>query len=123
MRASRAFVACGCISSTRLMLESIGRSPTVHRLVDSQYFVVPLVTPRAAPVGVATQGNTLAQVFLELVDRNVCAHTVHLQIYTFNDLMLAAIAARLPLSAGDARARAAAAAWTPAGGAGLPALL
>lgn len=97
MRASRAFVACGCISSTRLMLESIGRSPTVHRLVDSQYFVVPLVTPRAAPVGVATQGNTLAQVFLELVDRNVCAHTVHLQIYTFNDLMLAAIAARLPL--------------------------
>ncbi len=98
VRASRAFVACGCISSTRLMLESMGRSPAVHRLIDSQYFVMPLVTPRVAPVGVATQGNTLAQVFVELVDRNVSAHTVHLQIYTFNDAMLAAIAARLPLS-------------------------
>ena len=98
MLASRVFVACGCVSSTRLMLESIGAARTRCRLIDSQYFVVPLVTPRAAPVGVATQGNTLAQVFLELVDRNVSAHTVHLQIYTFNDLMLAALAARLPLS-------------------------
>jgi choline dehydrogenase-like flavoprotein len=97
MLASRVFVACGCVSSTRLMLESMGRSPTVHRLIDSQYFLVPLLTPRAAPVSVATQGNTLAQVFLELVDGSVSAHTVHLQIYTFNDLMLAALSARLPL--------------------------
>jgi choline dehydrogenase-like flavoprotein len=98
MLASRVFVACGSVSSTRLMLESMGRSHTVHRLIDSQYFMVPLVTLRAAHVGVATQGNTLAQVFLELEDRSVSAHTVHLQIYTFNDLMLAALAARLPLS-------------------------
>ena len=98
MLASRVFVACGCVSSTRLMLESMGRGPAAHRLMDSQYFMVPLVTPRAAHVGVATQGNTLAQVFLELEDRSVSAHTVHLQIYTFNDLMLAALAARLPLS-------------------------
>jgi choline dehydrogenase-like flavoprotein len=98
MLASRVFVACGCVSSARLMLESMGRSHTVHRLVDSQYFMVPLVTLRAAHVGAATQGNTLAQVFLELEDRSVSAHTVHLQIYTFNDLMPAALAARLPLS-------------------------
>jgi len=96
--ASRVFVACGCVSSTRLMLESSGRSHTVHHLIDSQHFMVPLLTPRAAHVGVATQGNTLAQVFLELEDRSVSAHTVHLQIYTFNDLMLAALAARLPLN-------------------------
>jgi choline dehydrogenase-like flavoprotein len=98
MLASRVFVACGCVSSTRLILESMGRSRTTCRLIDSQYFMVPLITPRAAPVGVATQGNTLAQVFLELVDRSISAHTVHLQIYTFNDLMLAALATRLPLS-------------------------
>jgi choline dehydrogenase-like flavoprotein len=98
MLASRVLVACGCVSSTRLMLESMGRRHAVLRLIDSQYFMVPLVTPRAAHVGVATQGNTLAQVFLELEDRSVSAHTVHLQIYTFNDLMLAALAARLPLS-------------------------
>jgi choline dehydrogenase-like flavoprotein len=98
MLASRVFVACGCVSSTRLMLESMRRGHTVHRLIDSQYFMVPLVTPRAAHVGVASQGNTLAQVFLELEDRSVSAHTVHLQIYTFNDLMLGALAARLPLS-------------------------
>jgi choline dehydrogenase-like flavoprotein len=98
MLAARVFVACGCISSTRLMLQSMGRTPAVHSLNDSQYFLVPLVTLRAAPVGVATQGNTLAQVFLELLDRQVSAHTVHFQLYTFNDLMLAALAARLPIS-------------------------
>ena len=80
------------------MLESMGRGSAAHRLMDSQYFMVPLVTPRAAHVGMATQGNTLAQVFLELEDPSVAAHTVHLQIYTFNDLMPAALAARLPLS-------------------------
>jgi len=97
--ASRVFVACGALSSTRLMLDSIERPPRARRLLDSQYFVIPLITPRAVPVSVATQGNTLAQVFLELDDERVARHTVHLQIYGYNDLMLSALAARLPLSA------------------------
>ncbi len=97
LTASRVFVACGSISSTRLMLESTGRTRLTRRLRDSQYFVIPMVTARAAPVSVATQGNTLAQVFLELEDARVSEHTVHLQIYGYNDIMLSALARRLPL--------------------------
>jgi choline dehydrogenase-like flavoprotein len=97
--ASRVFVACGAVSSTRLMIESMARTSGACRLLDSQYFVIPMVTARAAPVSVATQGNTLAQVFLELQDARVSRHAAHLQLYGYNDLMLSLLAARLPLSA------------------------
>jgi choline dehydrogenase-like flavoprotein len=99
LTASRVFVACGSISSTRLMLESLGHAQFSRRLRDSQYFVVPLLTARAAPVTVQTQGNTLAQVFVELEDERLSAHTVHLQVYGYNDVLLSAVAGRLPLSA------------------------
>jgi len=97
--ASRVFVACGALSSTRLMVDSIGGATRTRRLLDSQYFVVPMITPRAAPVSVATQGNTLAQVFLELDDPRACRYPAHLQLYGYNDLMLSLLAARLPFSA------------------------
>jgi choline dehydrogenase-like flavoprotein len=99
LSASRVFVACGSISSTRLVLESLGRARFSHRLRDSQYFVVPLLTARAAPVSVQTQGNTLAQVFVELEDERVSDRTVHLQVYGYNDVLLSAVAGRLPVSA------------------------
>jgi choline dehydrogenase-like flavoprotein len=97
--AARVFIACGAVSSTRLTLDSLGGAQRTARLRDSQYFVVPMITARAAPVTVATQGNTLAQVFLELKDARVCKHAAHLQLYGYNDLMLSMLAARLPLSA------------------------
>jgi choline dehydrogenase-like flavoprotein len=97
LTASRVFVACGSISSTRLMLESMGRARLTRRLRDSQYFVIPMVTSRAVPVSVATQGNTLAQVFVELEDARISEHAVHMQIYGYNDIMLSALEKRLPL--------------------------
>jgi choline dehydrogenase-like flavoprotein len=99
LNASRVFVACGAVSSTRLMLESLGGSTHACRLLDSQYFLVPMITARAARVSVATQGNTLAQVFLELDHTGACRHPAHLQLYGYNDLLLSLLAARLPLSA------------------------
>jgi hypothetical protein len=56
-----------------------------------------MLTPRAAPVSVKTQGNTLAQMFVELQDAHISEHTMHLQIYGYNDLMLSALTQRLPL--------------------------
>src|ERR1700733_3205839 len=98
LTAARVLVACGAISSTRLMLASMKYTKRVHRMHDSQYFVIPMVTRHAAPVSVATQGNTLAQVFLELEGQRISKHAVHLQIYGYNDIMLSALAKRLPLS-------------------------
>jgi choline dehydrogenase-like flavoprotein len=97
LRAARVFVACGTISSTRLMLDSMNCTEPGRSLQDSLYFVLPMLTARAAPVGVERQGNTLAQIFLELQDARISQRTVHLQLYGYNDIMLAALAARLPL--------------------------
>jgi choline dehydrogenase-like flavoprotein len=98
LTASRVLVACGAISSTRLMLESLGRAGTPRRLHDGMYFTVPMVSLRGAPVSVAAQGNTLAQIFMEVDDARVSDHVVHLQIYGYNDIMLATVAKRLPLA-------------------------
>jgi choline dehydrogenase-like flavoprotein len=97
LSASRVFIACGAISSTRLMLASMRRAGHVAQMRDSQYFVIPMVTAHAEPVSVATQGNTLAQVFVELEDPRLTAHAMHLQVYGYNDIMLSALARRIPL--------------------------
>jgi choline dehydrogenase-like flavoprotein len=97
--ASRVLVACGAVSSTRLMLTSLGRTSHTSHLVDSQYFLIPMVSGHAAPVRIATQGNTLAQIFLELNDERLTRNGVHMQLYGYNDLMLSSLAARLPISA------------------------
>ncbi len=97
LKASRVFVACGSLSSTRLMLDSLGRPRGGRRLHDSLYFMAPMLTARAARVSTATQGNTLAQVFVELEDTRIAEHSVHLQIYGYNDLMLSALAKQLRL--------------------------
>lgn len=97
LAASRVFVACGAISSTRLMLDSMRLSPRRSRMQDSQYFMIPMVAGHAAPVSVATQGNTLAQLFVELKDTRVAKHAIHMQVYGYNDIMLAVLAKRLPL--------------------------
>jgi choline dehydrogenase-like flavoprotein len=95
--ASRVLVACGAISSTRLVLDSTGHRDRPVQMLDSQYCVIPMLTRHAAPVSVATQGNTLAQLFLELEGGHVCRHAIHLQLYGYNDIMLAALTKRLPL--------------------------
>jgi choline dehydrogenase-like flavoprotein len=97
MSASRVFVACGAISSTRLMLSSMRCATREVAMQDSQYFLVPMIAHRGAPVSVATQGNTLAQLFIELEQRSLTRHGVHLQVYGYNDIMLSALAARVPL--------------------------
>ncbi len=56
-----------------------------------------MLTARAARVSVETQGNTLAQLFVELEDERISKHTIHLQLYGYNDIILAALAQRLPL--------------------------
>jgi choline dehydrogenase-like flavoprotein len=97
LTASRVLVACGAISSTRLMLASMRRTRYTCRVRDCQNFVIPMITARATPVSVATQGNTLAQLFVELEGGYDCARTIHMQIYGYNDIMLAALAKRLAL--------------------------
>ncbi len=83
---SRAYLACGVLSSTRILLSSLDAFDEEVTLRDSQYFIFPLVRYRGTSDVETEKLFTLAQVFLELFDKGVGPNTVHLQVYTYNDL-------------------------------------
>ncbi len=89
--AERVYLGAGVLNSTRILLESMQAYDTPITLADSSYFLVPWMRWRGQR-GVATEPlHTLSQLFLEILDPAVSANTVHLQLYTYNDLYVGAI--------------------------------
>jgi len=106
--AGRVFVACGVLSTTRLIaasLEAFDQPLTLH---DSQYFLLPLLRYRKVQDFDKAKSHTLAQVFLEIFDKAIADSGIHLQIYTYNDLFDSALRSMfgplMPLINGPARA-------------------
>ena len=98
MSAERLFVGAGVLPTTRLVLRSLDAAGEAVVLRDSQYYTFPMLRLRGARVGVESQGNTLAQAFVELNDAADPRRSAHVQVYGYSDLMLreAATMARLP---------------------------
>ena len=90
---SRAFLACGALSTTRIVLESLGIYDTPLPLRDSQYFLLPLLRYRAVPAVASEKLHTLCQIFLRLRRPELGDHAIHLSVYTYNELYRAAFAA------------------------------
>lgn len=90
-QADRVYVACGPVATTRLMLRSLEAYGKPVDLQDSHYYLLPLLRYRSAGRVLDESLHTLCQAFIEIIDPAVCAQTVHLQVYTFNDFYLAAI--------------------------------
>jgi choline dehydrogenase-like flavoprotein len=91
----RACLACGPVATSRILMASLELYDQPVSLLDSQYFLLPLLRFRGVP-GVARERlHTLAQLFLEIVDSAVSDHTVHLQLYTYNDMYDATFRAML----------------------------
>jgi choline dehydrogenase-like flavoprotein len=83
----RVFVAGGVLPTAHLVLNSLSRVGQAITLRDSQQFMVPMVQtwwPRPDPA--EEPRNTLTQLFVEIIDPSVTAHTVHVQLYGYNDL-------------------------------------
>jgi choline dehydrogenase-like flavoprotein len=106
IRAERAFVGCGPLGTTRLMLASLEAFDREVILRDSQYYMFPLLRYRATPGFEKEPAHTLAQVFLEILDPEVSPYSVHIQLYSYNDLydrifadMLGPIRRLVPLDA------------------------
>ncbi len=91
LTAGRVFLAGGPIPTTRLLMESAGLHGRDVYLQDSQYFLLPLLSWAAARGAITEETHTLSQVFLEILDPKVSAHTVHLQIYGYNPQIGAAV--------------------------------
>lgn len=89
----RVFVAAGVYGSTALMLRSLERERA--EILDSQYFILPLLGWARTKGVQAEHLHTLAQLFVEIQDAAVDAHNVHLQIYSYSDVLEAVIAQKL----------------------------
>ena len=89
--ASRVYLAAGAIPTTRLLLESRGDFDRTLWMKDSQYFLIPLMFARRTP-GIRGEAlHTLSQIFLELIDPVISSHAIHLQIYTYSNLIRDAV--------------------------------
>lgn len=96
-RAERVFVAGGPISTTRLLLWSRRAFGQRVWFRDSQYFLFPLLLPAAGTDVTRERLHTLSQIFLEVMDDRRDPHTVHAQLYTYNDMLAQAVGGSLPL--------------------------
>jgi hypothetical protein len=82
--APRAFLAAGALSSTAILQRS-GLLPERTVLRDSQTLYLPFLWVGPAGEIGREPGHTLAQLFLVFEDPAVCAHPVHISLYTYND--------------------------------------
>ncbi len=58
---------------------------------DSQYFLLPLALTKAVVDAAHESLHTLSQLFVEILDSTISPHTVHLQLYSYNDFLSATI--------------------------------
>ena len=87
----RVFLAAGTISTTAILLRSLGAYDQTVWMKDSQYFLVPLVLFRRVKGATREWLHALSQVFLELTDPQGPGETIHIQIYSNNDLISQAV--------------------------------
>jgi choline dehydrogenase-like flavoprotein len=87
MRADKVFVACGVLSTARIMLASLDAYGQPIHALDNCYFLLPLMRYRGQPEALGERLHTLAQVFIEVVDPAIGPHRAHLQVYTYNELL------------------------------------
>lgn len=85
--ASRVFLATGVVATARIVLESLGLYDRPVRLKDSQYYLFPLLLARSGGDVRQEQLHTLSQMFIEIFDRKITPHSVHLQVYSYSDLI------------------------------------
>lgn len=89
--AQRVYLAAGTLSSTKIILDSLGAYGQPVRFLDSQYFLLPLVRFSRVPGVTHEKLHTLVQLFMEINDPSVSANLVHLQLYSYNELFLRAM--------------------------------
>jgi choline dehydrogenase-like flavoprotein len=87
MEAGRAYLAAGPIPTTRILMRSMSFYDQTSWMKDSQYFLVPLVLTKSAGDVTREALQTLSQLFVEIIDPKISPHTIHLQLYSYNELV------------------------------------
>ena len=87
METQRLFLAAGTLGSTALALGSPASPTKAARFLDSQYFTIPLFLLDSTRHVRTEPLHTLAQLFLEILPGPISPRLIHLQIYTYNDMI------------------------------------
>ena len=85
--ADRVYLAVGVISTAQILLRSEKAYDRPLILRDSQYFLFPLLLARRTRNVQSEALYTLSQIFIELANPRVSRRPVHLQLYTYSDLI------------------------------------
>jgi ferredoxin len=85
--AGRVYLAAGVIPTAQILLRSQAAYDQPLTLRDSQYFLFPLMLARRTRDVQAEALYTLSQLFIELNNPQICRHSVHLQLYTYSDII------------------------------------
>jgi choline dehydrogenase-like flavoprotein len=85
LEGKRVFLAAGVLHSTMILLRAQKLYDHPVNIKDAQYFLFPMLQYSASPNVQKEQLHTLCQAFIEILDPKVSSHTVHLQIYSYND--------------------------------------
>ena len=85
--ADRAYLAAGVIPTAQILLRSQAAYDQPLTLRDSQYFLVPLLLARRTRDVQTEALYTLSQLFIELNLPHISRHSVHLQLYTYSDII------------------------------------
>ena len=85
--AGRVHLAAGVVATADIVLRSLALYDRPVRLKDSQYYLLPLLLARGGG-GVQHESlHTLSQLFIEIIDDRITPRSVHLQLYSYNDLI------------------------------------
>jgi len=85
-KGTRVYLACGVLATTKILLESMGAFNTPVKLLDSQYFLVPMLQYKKTRNVDKESLHTLSQVYLEVLDIFISHRSILLEVYTYNDL-------------------------------------
>ena len=87
MKAERAFLASGVLPSSKIVLHSREAYERPLHILDSQYYLFPMLQAQRTPRVREEALYTLSQLFLELLEPAISPHTIHLQVYSYNELI------------------------------------
>jgi choline dehydrogenase-like flavoprotein len=89
--AGRVYLGAGVIPTAQILLRSQDAYEQPLTLRDSQYFLFPILLTRRVRDVETEALQTLSQVFLELNNPQITRRCVHLQIYTYSDMIAGAV--------------------------------
>lgn len=85
--AGRIYLATGVVPTARIVLQSLGLYDRPVYLKDSQYYLFPLLLSRSGGDVRHEALHTLSQLFVEIFDPEITPRSVHLQVYSYSDLI------------------------------------